>query len=224
MRHFISNSAALTALLLTINTGWAQSDQSPQPNPDPETNQAIDQETNVQQSNNTSWQVSPNAEPSISQLPVTDGQIYLLRHDASGREYICVNGCRVYFDAVSSMTTVESQPQQRYESAFGNQDADTAEANQEDGSESTDSSNQTAQQPTSDETEHTAANTQEEADRSNDRSSDAVDSLPQDEVPQQEAAAPVDPTPTEPAEQDAQGEGAVTEPESQANAKSNSDA
>ena len=58
-----------------------------------------------------------------SGLPQNSGQVYMLRIDASGREFICVGGSPVYFDNVSSVSTQgNSAPQGQYQAGYGNYD------------------------------------------------------------------------------------------------------
>ncbi len=55
------------------------------------------------------------------------GQVYVLRIDTSGREFICVDGRPVYFDNVSSVSTqANSAPQGQYQAGYGNYDSKNA--------------------------------------------------------------------------------------------------
>ncbi len=52
------------------------------------------------------------------------GQVYMLRIDASGREFICVGGMPVYFDNVSSVSPQGNSAQQgQYQAGYGNYDS-----------------------------------------------------------------------------------------------------
>lgn len=54
----------------------------------------------------------------------TAGQVYMLRLDASGREFICVDGRPVYFDNVSSVSAQgNTNPQGQYQAGYGNYDS-----------------------------------------------------------------------------------------------------
>ncbi len=57
-------------------------------------------------------------QPGQSQIT---GPVYLLRFDASGREYICVNGSAVYFDNVNSLAGQGNQGNQ-YRAGYGSYD------------------------------------------------------------------------------------------------------
>ena len=59
-----------------------------------------------------------------SGLSQNSGQVFMLRIDASGREFICVGGSPVYFDNVSSVSTQgNSAPQGQYQAGYGNYDS-----------------------------------------------------------------------------------------------------
>ncbi|MFG0255774.1 MAG: hypothetical protein ACF787_11890 [Rhodopirellula sp. JB053] len=77
------------------------------------------------------------------------GQSYRLMHDATGREYICVGGERVYFDGNTHLDGVDSsqemnQTNGRYEAGYGSYDSaeDSFDAPPLDGSESNASQSQ----------------------------------------------------------------------------------
>ncbi len=55
---------------------------------------------------------------------VTDGRVYVLRHDRFGREFICVNGQAVYFDNQgTSSAAQQSSDSNRYRAGYGSYDA-----------------------------------------------------------------------------------------------------
>lgn len=60
------------------------------------------------------------------------GQVYMLRFDASGREFICIGGTPVYFDNVSSAST-QSNPttQGQYQAGYGNYDSKSGQNSQD---------------------------------------------------------------------------------------------
>ncbi|HBE62110.1 MAG TPA: hypothetical protein DDX19_04945 [Rhodopirellula baltica] len=61
---------------------------------------------------------------SVNHHGTTSQGVYTLRHDASGREYICVSGQRVYFDG--GMNADATGSQQQYQAGYGNADQDYA--------------------------------------------------------------------------------------------------
>ena len=64
----------------------------------------------------TNWQQSSSTQNS--------GRVYLLRHDANGREFICVDGRMVYFDNANSVSAQGNQANQdQYRSGYGNYDS-----------------------------------------------------------------------------------------------------
>jgi len=126
------------------NQNQASQDQNvPQPEPDPTTGQQGQrnpqgQDQQSQQGQNWQGQGSQNqsnsgmsAGPAMNPYP---NRVFTLRYDAAGREFICVNGQRVYFDGVASthspMASDVTQDD-RYEAAFGNPDQDPAAQSQD---------------------------------------------------------------------------------------------
>jgi len=78
-------------------------------------------------------------------------RVYRLRYDGNGREFICVNGQRVYFDQPSqsqmqNQTASEGQKSDRYQSAYGNMDdADQQQAAQNQGNQDSSQGTETAE-------------------------------------------------------------------------------
>ncbi|MFG0267318.1 MAG: hypothetical protein ACF8AM_19530 [Rhodopirellula sp. JB055] len=60
---------------------------------------------------------------SVNRYGTTSQDVYTLRHDASGREYICVAGQRIYFHGETKTDAIDSQ--ERYQAGYGNAGQDT---------------------------------------------------------------------------------------------------
>jgi hypothetical protein len=83
--------------------------------------QGNDQRLNSQNGVRNQWQAQPHS-----------GRVYVMRYDASGREYICVNGRPVYFDN-QGMNSSQSQSNamrvnERYSSGYGSYEAQNGQS------------------------------------------------------------------------------------------------
>ena len=69
------------------------------------------------------WNSSQNSNMQQPWSSQSANRVYMLRFDANGREFICVNGRSVYFDNVNSVSPqVSSGIQNQYRAGYGNYD------------------------------------------------------------------------------------------------------
>lgn len=70
---------------------------------------------------------------------LTTGRTYRLRYDGNGREFICVNGQRIYFDGPNSNSQArDTDHSQRYQAAYGSYDQDDVQSAELDGNQQID--------------------------------------------------------------------------------------
>jgi hypothetical protein len=131
----------------------AQSSSIPQPQPDPTLNDPVlndparnDSARNDSARNDSApsngdvqgnWSGQPFATPAVgmpsyghsgdfhSFVQPVSNRVYTLRYDAWGREFICVNGQRIYFDNRPASMGQPMQDGQRYQAGFGSYDQES---------------------------------------------------------------------------------------------------
>jgi len=76
------------------------------------------------------WNSSQNNNMQQSWSSPAVGCVYVLRFDANGREFICMNGRPMYFDNVNSVSAQgNSGTQNQYRAGYGNYDLNNGQAN-----------------------------------------------------------------------------------------------
>lgn len=210
-------SCATLSLLLTGGIAFAQADTEPQPVPDPQVNQgtsgAENQDSEATENAKSSgsehqpaetfsdptagtqqfYNATPEGSSSSTAVPstiVSAGPVYLLRFDSYGREFICVNGMRVYFDVAQSMspaTQMNTDDSERYRAGFANPDNDdftapTADPNaQSDENDESEQATASGNDPTDSEPD---AATNEDGNQSDSQNDDGDEtSVDSDDVP-----------------------------------------
>lgn len=81
---------------------------------------------------NSTWNSSQNNNMQQSLSSQVGGRVYVLRLDANGREFICVDGRPVYFDNVTSVPAQgNSGVQDQYRAGYGNYDLNNGQNTQD---------------------------------------------------------------------------------------------